>query len=675
MEYTKKGIPLFDREISWLSFNERVLQEAEDKTVPLINRLQFLAIFSSNLDEFYKVRVASVRHMIRVAKKASRKEKLLTLLHEINRKTVELQTRFGHVYRQELLPGLADNDIFLRSVGSLTPDEIKLVQDFFYDKVKDAIRVIPVSEDMFLKNEHLYHLARYPESGGVAYAIVPFPWDSGRFYVLPSDKHGMHILMMDDVLRIGMKDWLGQDTECWSFKLNRDAELYLHDELAKSVKEKIKKSLKKRRTGIPSRFLYDGNMPSDMLKLAKERFHLEEEDLVQGGRYHNYFDFWKFPYPENSGLAYPVFKALSYRHFDQAGVINDVVQRGDHLLHFPYQDYKYLIRFLDEAAVDPEVTSIKMTLYRAAKNSAIFKALKTAAQKGKEVILFNEVQARFDEENNMWIGEELEKSGARVLYSHEGLKVHSKVVLITRNIEGKINYQAALATGNFNEKTAKIYSDLAMFTASQNIGKELDSVFGYLENPAGTLELKHLLVAKHNMRQRFEQMIDREIANAQHHKPAEIFCKMNSLQDRKMIEKLYEASRNGVKIKLLVRGICCIVPGKEGWSDNIEVRSIVGRFLEHARLFMFNNNGNPEIYAGSADWMTRNLKRRVEVIFPVEKESLKKQLKTMMDLQWQDRKKSRCINELQDNPYCYNGSPEAIDSQHGFYNWLKSNTV
>jgi len=669
MEYTKKGTPFFDREISWLSFNGRVLQEAADPSVPLLNRLQFLAIFSSNLDEFYTVRVASIRHLIRVAGKESQKHKLQEALREINAKAVLLQTRFGKIYREQLLPGLAQNNIFLRKIDSLDEQERVTALAIFSEKLKDNLRIIPLSERMFLKNGHLYHFMRYKVDDDTAFAIIPFPYQK-RFFTLDTHRKGLHVLLLDDVLRIGLEQQYKQ-AECWSFKLNRDADLYLNEELADSVKEKVKKSLKKRQTGIPSRFLFDAATPPSLLEKAMNSFALDREDFVEGGRYHNYFDFWDFPEPESPGFTYPALKPLNYPPFDKASEMKLEVSHRDHLLHFPYQDYAYLLQFLDEAASDEEVTSIKMTLYRAAKNSAIFKALKKAAKNGKEVVLFNEVQARFDEENNMWIGEELEKAGARVLYSYEGLKVHSKIALITRVNEGRKSYQAVLATGNFNEKTARIYSDLAMFTANQDVGRELDTVFGYLENPIGTLEFKHLLVARHNMRQRFEEMIDREIANAEQDLKAEIFCKMNSLQDRRMIEKLYEASQKGVKIKLLVRGICCLVPGKEGWSENIEVRSIVGRFLEHARVFVFHNNGDEEMYAGSADWMARNLKRRIEVVFPVERKELAKQVRTMMDLQWDDHRKARCIDQQQSNPYCSSTKKQQADSQHGFYEWLK----
>lgn len=669
MEYTKKGTPLFGREISWLSFNGRVLQEAADQSVPLLNRLQFLAIFSSNLDEFYTIRVASIRHLIRVAGKESQKQKLQEDLREINAKAVQLQTRFGRIYREHILPKLAQNNIFLRDADSLDDKERDNALAIFSEKLKDDLRIIPLSERMFLKNGHLYHFMRYKQDGDTTYAIIPFPYQK-RFFTLDTHRKGLHVILLDDVLRIALEQQY-VEAECWSFKLNRDADLYLNEELANSVKEKVKKSLKKRQTGIPSRFLFDAAVPPALLEKALNSFALDREDFVEGGRYHNYFDFWDFPEPQSPDFTYPALKPLNYPPFDKASGMNEELNYRDHLLHFPYQDYAYLLQFLDEAASDKNVTSIKMTLYRAAKNSAIFKALNKAAKNGKEVVLFNEVQARFDEENNMWIGEELENAGARVLYSHEGLKVHSKIALITRVKEGRKSYQAVLATGNFNEKTAKVYSDFAMFTANQEIGIELDTVFGYLENPIGTLEFKHLLVARHNMRQRFEEMIDREIENAEQGLKAEIFCKMNSLQDRRMIEKLYEASQKGVQIRLLVRGICCLVPGKEGWSENIKVRSIVGRFLEHARVFVFHNQGKEDVYAGSADWMARNLKRRIEVVFPVTEPSLKKQILQMMSLQWNDQPKARCINALQDNPYCFTAKEPQLDSQHAFYDYLK----
>lgn len=670
MEYIKKGISFFDREISWLGFNDRVLQEAEDPTVPVINRLQFLAIFSSNLDEFYKVRVASIRHMIRVTKKKSRKEKLKETLRTINTKTEKLQDRFGKIYRDQILPELEAKNVFLKKPEDLSDAEREFVLSYFQEHIREKLLLIPISEKMFLKNERLYHVIAYRKNERQELAVIPFP-DLPRFFEIPNPENATIVLMLDDVLRLGLKEKYGPQTQCWSVKMNRDAELYLNDELAESVKEKIKKSLKKRQTGIPSRFLFDESLPKEILDRAIESYDLDADDLVRGGRYHNYFDFWKMPYPDHAALTYPKMEALKYASFEEVEQLKSAVAQQDHLLHFPYQDYGYVIKMLHQAAHDPEVQSIKMTLYRAASDSAIFKALKDAALNGKEVLLFNEVQARFDEENNMRIGEELERVGAKVLYSYEGLKVHSKIVLITRKVDGQEVYQSVLATGNFNEKTAKIYSDMALFTANQAIGQELKSVFDFLENPAGKIHFDHLLVAQHNMRKQFEELIDREMANVEAGKHGEIFCKMNSLQDRKMIGKLYEASQKGVKVKLLVRGICCLIPGREGLSENIVVRSIVGRFLEHARVFVFHNDGQEVMYAGSADWMTRNLKRRIEVIFPIANGSLSDQVKTMMELQWNDTQKARQINQIQDNMYCFDRKAEQIDSQHAFYEYLK----
>jgi len=528
-------------------------------------------------------------------------------------------------------------------------------------------------EKGFIENEKLYFYRVTEDGKPLEDAIIRLPLEQfRRFQKIETGEPGFHVIMLDDVVRLGLEQEYPGKVTCYAFKLNRDAELYLYEDWAQSVREKIRKSLKKRDTGIPTRFLYDKATPGNVLKKMQSAFSLEKEDMIEGGRYHNFYDFWKFPYPEQqSHLTYRAMPALSYPYFEHSGVLAKVVRQKDHVLHFPYQRYDYIIRFLQEAATDSAVRSIKMTLYRAAGRSAVFEALMQAARSGKEVLVFNEVQARFDEENNLSLGEQLEDAGARVLYSHEGLKVHSKLCLITRQTENGWESQALLSTGNFNEKTANVYSDLALFTAHPAITQEVKQVFDYLENPQGEMPFNHLLVAKHNMRQRFYGFIDREIAHAKAGKKGLVFCKMNGLQDKGMIRKLYEASRAGVEVRLLVRSICCLVPGKEGFSENITVKSIVGRFLEHARVFLFHNDGNPEMFAGSADWMARNLKRRVEVVFPIYDSDIFNQIETMMNLQRKDNTKARLIDEDQSNPRVPSNTSRPINSQEAFYEYLK----
>ena len=665
MEYFKKGVPYFDREMSWLSFNGRVLQEAADDHVPLINRLHFLAIFSSNLDEFYKVRVAALRHLIRISKKESDITKLKQRLKAINNKALTLQQEFGSIYRQKIIPRLRQNGIYLHDETTLSQSQRQLLLDFYHR--------LDEGEKGFIENERLYFYRVAGDGEQPGDAVIRLPLEQfRRFQKIENAEPGFHVIMLDDVIRLGLEQEYQGKVSCYAFKLNRDAELYLHEEWAQSVREKIRKSLKKRDTGIPTRFLYDKATPRPVLEKMQFAFSLDVEDMIEGGRYHNFHDFWKFPYPQQPGnLTYPDIPALSYPPFENAGELAKGVRQADQLLHFPYQRYEYIIRFLREAAADPAVRSIKMTLYRAAGRSAVFEALMQAARNGKEVLVFNEVQARFDEENNLSLGEQLEEAGAKVLYSHEGLKVHSKLCLITRQTENGLESQALLSTGNFNEKTAEVYSDLALFTAHPGITQEVKQVFDYLEHPEGTLTFNHLLVAKHNMRQRFYELIDREIAHVKAGRKGLIFCKMNGLQDKGMIRKLYEASRAGVEVRLLVRSICCLVPGKEGFSGNISVKSIVGRFLEHARVFMFHNDGNPAMYAGSADWMARNLKRRVEVVFPIYDSDIFNQIETMMNLQWQDNIKARLIDESQSNPRVPPNPAQPINSQEAFYQYLK----
>lgn len=678
MEYTKKGVPYFDREISVLSFNERVLQEAADQRLPLIERLHFLAIFSSNLDEFYRVRVASIRHLIRISKKPGKMQKLQSQLEAINLKSLELQEKFGRIYRESIMPGLNGEEIFLYNEKQLSREMEEKVLRYFDDEIAPVLTIQWLDRDevAFPENERLYYFALITRDDRVHEAIIPFPANIPRFYVVEDNDTGFHVIMLDDVIRLGLQKRFQKPVRCYSFKINRDSELYLHDELAPSVKEKIKKSLKKRKTGIPTRFLYDGSMPVKLLHRMQTLFSLNPGDAIKGWQYHNFQDFWHFPYPDHrSSLRYPPRAALSHPALEGVANYQQVISQRDQLLHFPYQKFDHVIDYLKEAARDPEVITLKMTLYRAAPNSEVFKALIDAARSGKEVVVFSEVKARFDEERNLALGEQLEHAGARVLYSYDSLKVHSKICLIKRKRNGRESRQALLSTGNFNEKTAGVYSDLALFTAHPQLTSEVEQVFNYLEAPhEGAPEFQHLLVAQHNMRDRFEAMLDREIVHAGQGKNGFVFCKMNGLQDARMIRKLYQASNAGVEIRLLVRGICCLVPGKKGWSENITVKSIVSRYLEHARIFYFYNDGHPEMYAGSADWMARNLKRRVEVVFPVYDSDIFNQIETMMNLQWQDNIKARLIDESQSNPRVPPNPAQPINSQEAFYQYLKKSS-
>lgn len=673
----------FNRDLSWLSFNFRVLQEARNPQVPLIERLRFLAIYSSNLDEFYRVRVAAHRHLMRLKKKTREKYALppKALVKKINTIVDKQQNELGEIFRNHVIPELAQYNIFIVDDTGLTTGQVEFAREFYKNEVSKFLNPVYLEENgepPFLENKHLYFAAQLESMENnhpkIENVIVNIPTDNiPRFIVLPSpaDKH--LVIQLDDVMRLAL-DILFPGKRVihfYSIKLSRDAELYLEDEFSEDVVEKIKHSLQKRETGIPSRFLYDSAMPRHFLNVLKRVFHLESEDTVPGGRYHNFNDFFNFPAPDKPGLYFEKFPPLPHAGLGQYDSYFEAIAQKDFILHFPYQSYDAVIRFIEEASTDPGVESIKITLYRVAGESRVNLALIAAAKRGVAVTVFDEVQARFDEESNIYWGDELSKAGAKVMYSYENLKVHSKLCLVARR-EGKtLKRYAFLSSGNFNEKTARIYCDHGLLTADKRLTGEGDRVFAYLENRETIPAFDHLLVAPFHLRKPLKALIDKEIANARAGNDARITLKINSLEDKKMIRKLYEASNAGVKIRIIVRGICCLVPGEEGMSKNIKVISIVDRFLEHARVYIFHNNGDEKIYVSSADWMKRNLSRRVEVAFPIYDKTIRKELKRLIKFQLKDNVRARKLNKTQSNPYKKAKRKQAIRAQYDTYYYLK----
>jgi polyphosphate kinase len=458
----------------------------------------------------------------------------------------------------------------------------------------------------------------------------------------------------------------------YAVKLTRDAEMYIEDEFSGNLLEKIKDGVSRRKKGVPSRFLYDEKMPSKILKELQSALDLQKDDLVPGGKYHNFNDFFSFPPLTNSKDFDKKQPPLLSKELETSGSYFKIIAERDILLQFPYQSYDYVVNFLNQAATDPLVTEIKITLYRVADPSQVIENLSLAARNGKSVTAFVELKARFDEESNIEGATQLEEAGVKVIYSIPGIKVHSKICQVSRIEDGGLKYYAYLATGNFNEKTAKIYSDAGLLTSNPAFTKELNQLFAFLEGQITDPALKNLLVAPFNMRNEFEWRIKREIDNAKKGKKSGITIKLNSLQDTGMIKQLYKANKKGVNIRIIVRGICCLIPGVEGMSEHIEARSIIDRYLEHARYYIFENDGDPEIFTGSADWMTRNLKRRIEVIFPILDDSIKKLILHVIDLQWKDSRKARLIDAAQANTYVDNPeSKRATRSQQAIYNHIK----
>ena len=682
----KTKIPHINREISWLSFNERVLQEASDPSTPLIERLKFLGIFSNNRDEFYRVRVATINRLTKLGKKAidiygdDPKE----LLQKLQRKVIEQQQNFEEIY-QELLHELAKQNVFIINEKQLNQNQQQYVKDYFHNQVETNLFPIMVDENKpfpYMKDKSGYLFVRListVQKQKNKYALIEIPSrTTSRFIILPQEKNKKYIILLDDVIRYNVHEMFsvfGYTTkEAINIKLTRDAELDIDQDVSKSMLEKISKGVKDRKKGQPVRFVYDSTMSKEMLAFIMKKLGMDKKDnAIPGGRYHNFKDFIGFPNIGEKKLMYEHPRPLNHKYLYHINTsILNVIKQKDILLHYPYHTYDHTITLLREASIDPTVESIKITLYRVADSSKIANALVNAIKNGKKVTVLVELQARFDEENNIYWANKLQEEGATVIYGVPGLKVHSKLFLITTRVRGKEVKYAHIGTGNFNEKTARIYTDFSLLTADKNITDEISSVFDFYANNFKTGVYKHLAVAPFFMRQTFVNLIDKEISNAKAGKKASMILKMNSLVDKDMIEKLYEASQAGVQITLIVRGICSLVTEIAGYSDNIKAYSIVDKYLEHARVFIFANGGNEKIYITSADWMSRNLDSRSEVAVPILDADVKKQIKDIINIQLSGNTKVRILDRLQQNLYKKAKPGERkIRVQDEIYNYLK----
>jgi polyphosphate kinase len=657
------SLPYTHRDISWLSFNYRVLQEAKDPAVPLLERLKFLAIYSSNLDEFFRIRVAGIRRLKKVGKKTRARLDFnpSELLREIHQIVNQQQVEFAQIFEQEVVPELRKHNVHILRRLDLNEEQRLFVENYFQSHLLPFVMPVLLVKhriNPFLANAHLYlavHLRqkRKPLSES-EYALVKIPSDQlPRFVNLPSRAGRHDLILLDDIVRHSVSRLFpGYDIQdTYSIKLTRDAELDIDDEYSGDLVQKIKSSLQKRQVGPASRFVYDREMPEHLLAYLKDTFDLRKNDMLPEGRYHNNFDFFRFPDFDLKHLKYKPLPPLPHPVLSDAPDIFDAIRGGDQLIHVPYQSFDPVIQFFEKAATDPNVTHIKVIQYRVAKNSRILEALMEAVERGKQVSAFVEIKARFDEATNLEWGEKLEKAGVRVHYSIPGVKVHSKLALVRRIENGQPQLYAYLGTGNFHEVTAKIYSDLGIFTADPRLTNEVSNVLAHLENMAPSEPFQHLLVGQFNLREGLYQLIDNEIEAAKQGRRAEMTLKVNSLEDKGIIAKLYDASQAGVQIKLIVRGICCLVPGLKDLSENIEAFSIVDRFLEHARVFVFHNGGHERFYLGSADWMERNLTYRIETIFPVYDPALQEDIRAVLDLQLKDNVKARIIDPHHQNKY------------------------
>ena len=679
---------LIPRDISWLSFNYRVLQQAKDKNLPLLERIKFIAIYSSNLEEFFRVRVAQHQNLVRIGKKTQKNldydpnETLKTIFEIVNNQQKELSS----IYEKQIIPDLKKQHINVLRRLHLTPIQVEFIEQYFQQNMLPYVQPVLLLKNKirpFLVNGEIYLAVKLKEKINAnqsreLYGLLNIPSDHlPRFITLPSDDPTQHdVILLDDIVR-HHANWFfyGYEIEdAYAIKLSRDADLHIDDEFDGDLIEKIKSSLNKRNVGPASRFVYDRNMPVKMLRALMEIFDIQTTDMLPEGRNLNKADFFKFPDFGKDELKYLPAPPLRYDALeDRKKDFFNAIRERDHLLYYPYNSYKSVVHFFEQAAKDEQVTHIDIMQYRVAKKSKIMKALMDAVNNGKKVSVFIEVKARFDEEANLQWGEALEQAGVEVNYSLPGIKVHSKLAMVRRIENGKTVLYNYLSTGNFNEDTAKVYTDFGLFTANEIITNEVAQVFDYLKKgEKKDIHFDNLLVGQFNLRKDLEKLIKREIKNAKAGKEARIQLKMNSLQDHDMIELLYEASKAGVKVQCIIRGICCLIPQKKKLSEKIEVISIVDRFLEHARVFIFQNDGNPKVYISSADWMLRNLSYRVETSIPILDVELKTQIIQYFDIQWRDNTKARILDKEMTNQIQKNAEIEAINAQVETYNAIKN---
>lgn len=678
-----KQVPLINREISWLYFNDRVLQEAADPTVPLIDRIRFLAIFSSNLDEFYRVRVATLSRLAALNEKS--KEILgynpKKILNQIKNIVVRQERKFNNLYENIIVKQLAEEKIFILNDKQLNVTRGTFVKNYFREKLLATLVPIMLNDTLplpELRDRAVYFFVKLTTNKKTRFALIEFPDNLSRFVKLPDTNNLKFIILLDDIIRYSLEDiffiFEHDSIEAYSIQLTRDAELDLDKEVSEKFVDSLAKSLQKRKKGKPMRLLYDSEMPMDMLKYLVGKMGLHGESLIPGNRYHNFKNFISFPNVGGPELEYSKYAPLPVADLSFGKSLIELIAKKDYLVSTPYQSYDYIIHFLREAAIDPKVKEINISVYRLAENSRVIHALINAAKNGKKVNCLVELRARFDEQNNIHWSNRLEEEGVTVLYGVPGYKVHSKICLVSRTEKGKLAYYACLSTGNFNEKTAQIYADHTLFTANKKITDDLVNVFKAINKGLLPKGLKSLIVSPIDSRPAIYRLIDNEIKNAKAGKQAYMILKMNSLADEDMISKLYQASNAGVKIKMIIRGMCCLIAGVKGYSENIEVISIVDKYLEHARVHIYCNGGKELIYLTSADFMTRNIDNRVEVGFPIYDEKLQEEIRDIIDIQLEDNTKAREINSQNTNKYHKTNSPESHRAQIEIYNYLKNKT-
>lgn len=677
---------VLNREISWLSFNHRVLQEAKDPSVPLIERLRFLGIFSNNLDEFFRVRVATVKRMVNLGQEAKSYFEMnpKRCLEEIQKKVLVLQKDFDETF-QTLLSELQGEGIRILRDTDLEGEQADFVTKYFNRQVISHLVPIMLTEGgpvPQIKDRSIYlaiKLSKKNDRKGKhnMYALMELPEVVDRFLVLPKTGESTDLILLDDIIRFNLKNLFHifsfDHAEAYAAKLTRDAELDIEEDISSSLMEKLERSLERRKSGNFVRFVYDEAIPKDLMKFISKKLDLPSGiNQIPGGRYHNFKDFIGFPSLGKAHLNYPAWPPLPHKELAKAKSIFETLAKRDVLLTYPYQSFNYVIDLLREAAIDPDVLKIKINVYRVAENSKIINALINAVKNGKKVVVVLELQARFDEKNNLEWSQRLQDEGVIVQFGVMGLKVHSKLILIERKEGAARRYYAHIGTGNFHEGNAKIYTDFSLLTSDQRIAREVKKVFNFLKNNYQRELYKHLLVSPFNMRRKLMALIHNEIKNAKAGKEAYIKIKINNLVDSGMIRKLYEASQAGVKIDCVVRGICSLIPGVPGMSENITAIGIIDRFLEHTRFFIFANGGDERYFISSADLMTRNLDRRVEVGAPIYDPILQKELKDLFNISFTDDVKARMLDTKMENVYVENVDLESNRSQRTTYQYFES---
>jgi polyphosphate kinase len=675
-----------NREISWLSFNERVLQEAEDPNTPLFERIRFIGIFSNNLDEFFRVRVATVRRMVDFGKD---EENLLgnytprELHDKIQEVVITQQNKVQEIFKN-ILEELKENNIFLIDEKELNHAQGMIVKKYFYDVVLPNLVPIMLSKKNkfpYLRDRSAYlavKLSKKSDAADFAYSLIRIPGRSvSRFLVLPKSGKKKYVIMLDDIIRFCLNDlffYFDYDVhQAYTIKITRDAELDIDDDISKSFMEKMSHSLKKRKTGKPVRLLYDREMPDDLREFIFKKIKIDVgENAIPGGRYHNHKDFMDFPEIGKKKHYYP--KLPPFRHKDlrpNTSVLR-ILRRKDVMLHYPYQTFNHFIDFLREAAIDPQVKEIGITIYRVAANSKVINALLNAIRNGKEVTVVIELQARFDEEANIFWSNKLQEEGANVINGVPGMKVHSKLAWVKRKEDEGFKNYAYIGTGNFHEGTARIYADEGLMTSDPRLADEVEKVFDFFKQNYKHFSYKHLVISPFFMREFFNECIDREIELARRGKEAWMILKMNSLIAPQMMQKLYQAGQEGVKIHLIVRGIFGMRVGIKGFSENITAISIVDKYLEHSRIFLFGNGGDEKMFISSADWMPRNLNRRIEVACPVYDKEIKAELKEMLQIQLKDNLKARILDPELLNEYNVGNAERKYRAQEDYYNFIKN---